>query len=305
MRATPVATALHSGMADFNDLSFDHDRPGTPDPIAPESPSYAPWLIGALVLLAVALGALWYFVLRARTEPPKKVAETTVDVPRPPARRTAEPGEAIDLPPLDQTDALVRTLVGRLSSNPVAAAWLTTNGLIRNLTVVIANIADGETPAKHLAPLRPKGSFATATSGGVMRIDPASYRRYEEIAAAVDGLDARGVARFYATIKPRIQDANRDLAGKDGDFDQTVQRAIVTLLRTPVVDQDIQVQAGKGALYAYANPSLEELTPAQRQFLRMGPRNMRIVKAKLREVAGFLGIPDSELPAVAANERSD
>jgi hypothetical protein len=58
-------------------------------------------------------------------------------------------------------------------------------------------------------------------------------------------------------------------------------------------------------LYAYANPSLEELTPAQRQFLRMGPRNMRIVKAKLREVAGFLGIPDSELPAAAANERSE
>jgi len=292
-------------MADFNDLSFDNDRPGAPDPIAPESPSFARWLLVGLVLLAVALGALWYFVLRPRTEPQKKVAETTVDVPRPPARRTAEPGEAIDLPPLDQTDALVRTLVGRLSSSPAVAAWLTTNGLIRNLTVVIANVADGETPAKHLAPLRPKGSFTTTTSGGVMRIDPASYRRYDVIADAVDGLDARGVARFYATIKPRIQDANRDLAGKDGDFDQTVQRAIVTLLRTPVVDQDIQVQAGKGALYAYANPSLEELTPAQRQFLRMGPRNMRIVKAKLREVAGFLGIPDSELPAVAANERSD
>ena len=290
-------------MADFNDLSFDPDRPGTPDPIAPES-SFAPWMIGALVLLAFALGALWYFVLRPRTEPPKKVAETTVDVPRPPARRTAEPGEAIDLPPLDQTDALVRTLVGRLSSSPVAAAWLTTSGLIRNLTVVIANVADGETPAKHLAPVRPKGSFATTTSGGVMRIDPASYRRYDGIAAAVDGLDARGVARLYATIKPRIQDANRDLAGKDADFDQTVQRAIVMLLRTPIADQDVQLQVGKGALYSYANPSLEELTAAQRQFLRMGPQNMRIVKAKLREVAGFLGIPDSELPAVA-NERSD
>jgi hypothetical protein len=57
-------------------------------------------------------------------------------------------------------------------------------------------------------------------------------------------------------------------------------------------------------LYTYANPSLEELTPAQRQFLRMGPRNVRIVKAKLREVAGFLGIPDSALPPVA-NERSE
>ncbi len=287
-------------MADFDDLSLDRNRATSPNPIAPdESPLSGIWLIAAGVLLVLSLGALWYFVLRGKAEPTRKtVAETTVDLPRPPARR-AEPGEAIDLPPLDQSDALVRTLVGRLSSHPAAAAWLTTKGLIRNLTVVIANIADGEAPAKHLAPLRPTGSFSTKTSGGSTWIDPASYRRYDGIAAAVDGLDARGVARFYATIKPRIQEANRDLAGKDADFDQTVQRAIVMLLRTPVVDQDVQLRVGKGLSYAFANPALEELTAAQRQFLRMGPRNVRIVKAKLREVAGFLGIPDSALPPVS------
>jgi hypothetical protein len=292
-------------MADFDDLSLDRDRRPAPNPIAPEeSPRFAPWLIAAIVLLVLALGALWYFVLRSRTElPPKTVAETTVDLPRPPARRTAEPGEAIDLPPLDQSDGVVRTLVERLSSHPAVAAWLTTNGLIRNLTLVIANIADGETPAKHLAPLRPTGSFRTTTSGGLTWIDPASYSRYDAIAAAVDGLDARGVARFYATIKPRIQDANRDLAGKDADFDQTVQRAIVMLLRTPVVDQDVHLRIGKGVSYAFANPALEELTAVQRQFLRMGPRNVRIVKAKLRDVAGFLGIPDSALPPVSQGAR--
>ena len=39
-----------------------------------------------------------------------------------------------------------------------------------------------------------------------------------------------------------------------------------------------------------------ELTAAQRQLLRMGPRNVRIVQAKLREVAGHLGIPGQNLP---------
>jgi hypothetical protein len=291
-------------MADSDeDLSFDSGPARPPAPPPGDGPTI--WPFAAIAVLLIALGALWY--AGSRTTPaapapaPRVVEQTTVDLKHGPG----EPGEKIDLPPLDETDAIVRTLAGRLSSHPVAAAWLTTHGLIRNLTVVVANIADGETPAKHLAPLKPAGAFATKTSGGLTWIDPASYQRYDGIAAAVDGLDARGVARFYATIKPRIQDANRDLAGKDADFDQTVQRAIVTLLRTPVVDQDVQVQVGKGVLYAYANPSLEELTPAQRQFLRMGPRNMRIVKAKLRAVAAFLGIPDSELPAAAANERSE
>src|SRR5687767_3445950 len=50
--------------------------------------------------------------------------------------RSAEKGEEISLPPLDETDALVRELVGRLSSYPVIAAWLTTDGLIVNFAAV-------------------------------------------------------------------------------------------------------------------------------------------------------------------------
>jgi hypothetical protein len=73
----------------------------------------------------------------------------------------------------------------------------------------------------------------------------------------------------------------------------------VLLLRTPIVDGDVQLSTGKLS-YGYANPSLQELTASQRQFLRMGPRNMRIVKAKLRAVAGFLGIPDAALPPADA-----
>jgi hypothetical protein len=284
-------------MASFDDFSLDPNRPPAPapEPVAPARSNSGFWLVFAVVLIALALGVIWFFVTRAKTPQAPEAAAQPSELGRPPARRAAEPGEAIDLPPLDQSDAVVRTLASRLSTHPVAAAWLATNGLIRNMTVVIANIADGETPAKHLATLRPAGTFSTKTSGGATLIDPATYHRYDSIAAAVDGLDARGVARFYATIKPRIDDAYHDLIGPDANFDQTLERAIVMLLRTPIVEQDIRLRTGKVS-YPYADPSLEELTAVQRQFLRMGPRNMRIVKAKLRAVAGFLGIPESALP---------
>jgi hypothetical protein len=247
-------------------------------------------------LLVVALGALWYFG-RHSTPPPspdKGVAQTTVDVPKETERLTPEPGEAIDLPPLDQSDELVRSLASKLSSHPVLAAYLTTDGLIRNMVVVVANIAQGDTPAKQLRVIRPSGAFAVRQSNGATWIDPSSYARYDGIAAAVDSLDARGVARFYATIKPRIDDAWRDL-GVGGDFDRTLERAIVMLLATPIPEGDVQVRTSK-VTYQFANPSLEGLTKAQRQFLRMGPRNMRIVKAKLRDVAHHLGIADASLP---------
>ncbi len=78
--------------------------------------------------------------------------------PQPPAPAPAAPeaalggqAEPIELPPLDQTDALVRRLVGALSSNPRVAAWLATDGLVRNFTVVVENLAAGRTPGRLLA----------------------------------------------------------------------------------------------------------------------------------------------------------
>src|SRR5262245_32043732 len=280
-------------MPDFDDLSFRGSSVTEPSP--PPSSGPPLWPPIAVAVLVASLGALWYFGSRGSPPPPaaapKGVPQTTVDLKRGPG----EPGEKIDLPPLDQSDEVVRALAARLSSHPVAAAWLTTNGLIRNLTVVIVNIAQGQTPAKHLRPLRPAGAFTAKQSGGRTWIDPASYQRYDGIAAAVEGLDARGVARFYATVKPRIDDAYRDLGAPDGDVDRTLQRAIVMLLKTPIVDDNVQLRTEK-VMFEFADPALQELTRAQRQFLRMGPRNMRIVKAKLREVAKYLGIPDAALP---------
>ena len=278
-------------MPNFDDFSLGR----SPEPEPPEATAGFPlWAAIAIGLIVVFVGALWFVVSHNRPAP-KGVSQAAADAPRPPKRLPGEPGDKIDLPPLDQSDAVIRELAGHLSSHPVAAAWLTTNGLIRNFTVVVANIAEGETPAKHLRTLRPKGAFAVRQADGLTRIDPASYARYDGVGAAVESLDARGVARFYATVKPRVDDAYRDLGLPEAEFDRTLERAIVMLLRTPVVDDNVQLRQTK-VMYEYANPSLEGLTKAQRQFMRMGPRNMRIVKAKLREVARYLGIPDEALP---------
>jgi hypothetical protein len=174
-------------------------------------------------------------------------------------------------------------------------AWLPTNGLIRNFTVVVSNIAEGPTPAKQLKVLRPSTSFRIVTRDGSPYADPRSYDRYTTIADAVASIDAGGAARLYATLKPRIQDAQRDLGTADS-FDRTLERAIVALLATPATDGADRLKP-KGIGYGYADDRLESLTPAQKQLLRMGPRNARVIKAKLRDIALALGIPPAHLPA--------
>jgi hypothetical protein len=195
----------------------------------------------------------------------------------------------ITVPPLDESDALVRQLVSQLSTHPTVAAWLTTDKLIRNFAVVIENIADHASPAGHLRPVKPTAAFAVRSDGAGISIDPSSYHRYDTAADAFAAIDARSAARLYATLKPRISEALRDLGDPRGDADAMLRRAIVELLATPVVETRIPLKQ-TGVMYAFEDPALESLSAAQRQLLRMGPRNVRNVQQKLREIAPFLGI---------------
>ena len=193
----------------------------------------------------------------------------------------------IDLPPLPQTDPIVRELVARLSSHPTIAAWLATKGLIANFTVATLNIAEGRTPAQFLRPIAPRGRFRTTTSGGELFVDPRSYERYNPHADAIAALDSVGTASLYLTLKPRITDAYRELGYPEGDFDRVLERAIGVLLQTPALDEKVALDP-KGVTYAYSDPKLESLSPAQKQFLRLGPRNGQAIRGKLEEIAALL-----------------
>lgn len=260
-----VGLHLHDTPADFDLRSA-----GEPRPPKPERTHHGGAWIAAIVILAAAIGGGYYGYRHGVRWPdlrPSRPAATTTAAPvataAPPAALGGTP-EAVDVPPLDASDAVVRTLVHNLSASPEIAAWLTTNGLIRNFTLVVTNIAEGRAPAKFLQVLKPAAPFMTVNRGGRIEIDPRSYQRDRTIAAAVASIDAGGAARLYATLKPRIEEAHRDLGNPDPSFDQTLQRATVALLETPSADTAMVLQpAAKGIGYAYRDATLESLTAAQ------------------------------------------
>jgi hypothetical protein len=250
------------------------------------------WILGAAVVLAIALGAgYWYLHAPA----PQSAPAARAPVAAPSTGRGPEPGDRILLPPLDETDALVRQLVGRLSSHPAVAAWLATDGLIVNFAVVTTRISNGESPVPELKAIEPVPLFRAQNVRGKLILDPASYRRYDRYAQAVSALDSRGTARLYATLKPRILDAYRRLGQPTGDFDPVLEGAIVELLKVPVVQGEIEL-APSGIVYAFVDPKLEGLSAAQKHLLRMGPQNVQAIQSKLREIADYLGIPGTRLP---------
>jgi hypothetical protein len=276
-------------IADF-DLEKEPGPPPTPPP-ASRPPSVVPWVLAAVVAIAAA-GA--YLYLRQPPETPATGGATSTEATVEPVAPLGAEVTPIELPPLDQTDMLVREMVRALTSHSRIAAWLTTNGLIRNFTVVIDNIAAGRTPANQLRALRPIGAFVAIDANGVMVLDARSYERYNDFAAAAASVNAAGLARLYATLKPRIEEAYRDLGVKE-PFDRALEKAIVHLLETPAVQGELALTP-RGALYGYNDERLERLSQAQKQLLRMGSRNTRVIQRKLREVALALGIPPERLP---------
>lgn len=273
-------------MYNLNDVELDrnYEEPFEPTP----TPNRIGWVIGIGIALAIA-GGVAYSVLRDRSAPPP--AKTVAPAPAATQPATAAPtklvGENIPLPPLAQTDSIVRELVGQLSSHPTVASWLATKGLISNFAVVTLNISEGQAPTTHLRALTPKGRFLTTGSGSALAVDPRSYDRYSGFGDAIGGLDATGTARLYLTLKPRILDAYRDLGYPDADFDRVLERAFGQLLNAPVLDSAPPLRP-KTLSFAFADPRIESLSPAQKQFLRMGPRNVQTVQSKLRDIASLL-----------------
>ena len=282
-------------MTELGDLQLDKWQ----SPVEPEGNRFALRIVAIILVLAGLAGAGYFLYWRKAQPAPADVrAHTEQPVaadskPKP----VAEAGEAIDLPELSQTDAIVRQLVGGLSSHPSVAAWLAGDQLIRNFTVSTLNISGGRTPAVQLNRIRPTQKFQVRGSGADLSIDPRSYARYNTYADAVDALDARGTARLYATLKPRIQDAYKELGYPDGDFDRVMAAAINELLKTPVIDGRVGL-VSKSVTYEFADSRLKSLSPAQRQLLRMGPRNVRLIQAKLQEIAPLIGVDLAQHPPV-------
>lgn len=273
---------------------YDLDKAEAPAPDVQPPNSRAQRLVAGAVLLGAG-AAVWFFFW-GRQPPPPPAAEPApvAEAPAPPATALCATMDAIALPPLEASDALVGTLVGALSTHPRVTAWVATDNLIRNFTVVVENIANGASPAARLRPLRPAGRFRTIERGDGLFVNPRSYDRYAPLAAAVDSVDPQAAARLCGTLKPRLEEAYREL-GRDRSFDVALEGAIVALLRAPVLGENVRL-APRGAAYGFEDEALESLTAAQKHLARMGPRHARVIQDKLRQIALAIGIPRERLP---------
>lgn len=264
-----------------------------PDDDPEESRPIGMMVAVALVVIALVGIGMYWFMGSEEEQPVAPVPErqTRAETPPPRTLTPPEPVEPapVDLPPLDESDGIVREFVAAISSHPDLAEWLVTDGLIRRFVVAVDNIADGRNPAQHVPFMRPAERFAVAGEEPSMRVDPRSYRRYDGLAQIFNSLDTAGSVELYLRLETMMDEAYRDLGYPDEKFRSTVARAIDHLLEVPITDGPPEVVRG-AAYYEYPDERLDSLSPVQKQLLGMGPDNVRAVQAKLRALASAMSL---------------
>jgi hypothetical protein len=262
--------------------------PYRPDPGKKPSGLFFPATLALVAVIAVALLAVVFFVFRHPSKP--KAEPSPAPLAAAPASPVAPPSAspAVPLPTLDESDSFVRQIAAALSTNPEVARWLARTALVRTLTVVVVNIAAGETPRPHLDFLAPKQRFrASRRPARVLVPDPAGFAGYDLFGDAIASVDATGAASAYRTTAPLFDVACVELGHPEGGFRAALDKAIRDLLAVPVLREDTEL-VPHAVGFRYADAKLEALTPAQKQFLRLGPRNVRLVQGKLKELAAAL-----------------
>ncbi len=193
-----------------------------------------------------------------------------------------------DLPALDKSDAVTRNGIAGLSSHPTVLRSLQGNRLIERFTLLIDSIKRGKLPHKQFKAFAPKGHFiAREQNSGVYVLDPENYNRYDYVAKIFGSLDPHAVSEVYNKLKPLFQEAYENLGYPNQNVDDALLTAIGRIESTPVLTGEVRL-IRPSVMYKYADSNLEAMNSVQKQLIRMGPGNTKIIQAKLKEIKKVL-----------------
>ena len=233
------------------------------------------WILGAVVLLAIAAG-VWYWQKRQAAEPEAPVAAAPAAA-EPKIKNPIVAPDDID-PNLSAAEQLA-TLIG----TPRFEAMFVPEELVRKLVATTDALARQDVAARMNPAKPPTGEFVTAGSGEEVVLGAANFARYAPWVELVDSLDADTTVMVYRNLYPQLQKAYEDLGNPDGYFNDRVVEVIDHLLSAPAAPATIAL-VQPNVFYEFADPALEAESAGRKLLLRMGPGNAARVKAKLKEI---------------------
>ncbi|NOU52796.1 DUF3014 domain-containing protein [Pseudoalteromonas sp. JBTF-M23] len=220
----------------------------------------------------------------------KPVESQTTDAPEPVAQppqmeRNEMPvnvptatSTEVPLPTLDDSDEMVKQTVAEIMTEK-ALSLIVSDDMVRRGVVFVDNLAKGKIAEKHMPVKKPEEPFM-ALEDDIVVTDPNSFERYTPYVDILTSMSTAQMMRVLDKFQPLITQAYEEIGYEGTDFNSTLNKAITELLNTPIPKSSVPL-IKDSVTYRYAYPEWEQLSEAQKQFLRMGPENMEKVKQRL------------------------
>jgi hypothetical protein len=197
--------------------------------------------------------------------------------------------EGAVLPELKDSDAEFKQDVLAISGSAQLKQGLFKEKIISKTIASVNDMSQGmRPPAKVLRELTLSKPFLVIPRGDKMYISPKSYQRYDQLAQAIHEIDNQAAIALYKKYLPLF-----DVVFKEFSYPQSYQvsdifkAAVGKILQAPIITGRVEV-IRPSVHYKFADPKLEKLSDLDKQMLRMGPDNTRLIQKKLRELVQVL-----------------
>lgn len=223
-------------------------------------------------------------------EPPPSPIMTAIEEPAPePSEPPPPPPEPVEdpLPRLEESDDAVRDAVGDIPLGTAGQQYLIPGNIIERSASLIYLMAQGDVPYKLLPVSRPKAAFPIRDDGTQVVTDPAGFERYDALTQWLQSLDLESLLSSLEWFIPLFREAWSYYGEDPAAFDMAVVITLDLVIATPEIDLSEARLTRKEAVWIFEDPAIEGLAPIQKQVLRMGPENAKILKAKAAEARGL------------------
>jgi hypothetical protein len=253
------------------------------------------WIIPALLAIAVAGGAWYYWNYLVNKEDARPLVSAPAEQPESaysagpsypmanPDMSVSEMPELRELPELGNSDEYFKLELTDLFGLPIGDL-IATERLVERVVATVDNLPRGHV-AERMRPVGAlNGAFETRTeASNQISIAYESYRRYDPLVAIVVETNVDDLVGVYRRYYPLFQKSYANLGYPDGYFNDRLVEAIDDMLATPTPAEPVML-IRPHVLYEFADPDLESRSAGQKLVLRMGPDNAAKVKERLQQL---------------------
>ncbi|MEQ1740455.1 MAG: DUF3014 domain-containing protein [Methyloglobulus sp.] len=193
-----------------------------------------------------------------------------------------QPVQQSGQPDLLSSDGYVRQEIVNIS--PGLSEWFSADQLLRRYVVIANDFAQGSRISKHMSILRFNEPFVVEQQGeNGLYISPKSFTRYNKLAQTVQAINTKAAVAVYQKFRPLMLQVFAEFSyPKDFTLETIIKKAAGEIIAAPVIEGQISL-IRPSVLYKFADPKLEALNDVQKQMIRMGPENTKIIQNKCRE----------------------